>query len=145
MSLPPNLGPRNGILSLTIKDKSVLYAAYMPFIKNGGLFIPTNKDYRLGDDIFMLLTLMENPERLPVAGKVIWVTPKGAQNKRVQGVGVQFSAQDAGAKFSLHHTLCAGAPVDISGQPGGSGACTSPGAAACVGCAQASRGGLRWT
>lgn len=43
MSLPPNLGPRNGILSLTIKDKSVLYAAYMPFIRNGGLFIPTNK------------------------------------------------------------------------------------------------------
>lgn len=40
MSLPPNLGPRNGILSLTIKDKSVLYAAYMPFIRNGGLFIP---------------------------------------------------------------------------------------------------------
>lgn len=44
MSLPPNLGPRNGILSLTIKDKSVLYAAYMPFIRNGGLFIPTNKN-----------------------------------------------------------------------------------------------------
>lgn len=43
MSLPPNLGPRNGILSLTIKDKSVLYAAYMPFIKNGGLFIPPTR------------------------------------------------------------------------------------------------------
>ena len=34
--------PRQGILSLTIRDKSSLYAAYMPFIKNGGLFIPTN-------------------------------------------------------------------------------------------------------
>lgn len=55
MSLPPNLGPRNGILSLTIKDKSVLYAAYMPFIRNGGLFIPTNKNYKLGDEVFMLL------------------------------------------------------------------------------------------
>jgi len=51
---PVSPGPRNGILSLTIKDKSVLYAAYMPFIKNGGLFIPTNKSYRLGDEVFML-------------------------------------------------------------------------------------------
>ncbi|NVL32113.1 pilus assembly protein PilZ, partial [Pseudomonas syringae pv. actinidiae] len=45
MSLPLSTGPRNGILSLTIKDKSVLYAAYMPFIRNGGLFIPTSKSY----------------------------------------------------------------------------------------------------
>ena len=64
MSLPPNLGPRNGILSLTIKDKSVLYAAYMPFIKNGGLFIPTNKSYKLGDEVFMLLNLMDEPEKI---------------------------------------------------------------------------------
>ncbi len=79
MSLPPNLGPRNGILSLTIKDKSVLYAAYMPFIRNGGLFIPTNKNYKLGDEVFMLLNLMEEPEKIPVAGKVVWITPKGAR------------------------------------------------------------------
>ncbi|QVM87777.1 PilZ domain-containing protein [Pseudomonas lalucatii] len=76
MSLPPNLGPRNGILSLTIKDKSVLYAAYMPFIKNGGLFIPTNKSYKLGDEVFMLLNLMDEPEKIPVAGKVVWITPR---------------------------------------------------------------------
>ena len=69
MSLPANLGPRNGILSLTIKDKSVLYAAFMPFIKNGGLFIPTNKSYKLGDEVFMLLNLMDEPEKIPVAGK----------------------------------------------------------------------------
>src|SRR5690606_17332496 len=90
MSLPPNLGPRNGILSLTIKDKSVLYAAYMPFIKNGGLFIPTNKVYRLGDEVFMLLNLMDEQEKIPVAGKVIWITPKGAQGNRAAGIGVQF-------------------------------------------------------
>lgn len=91
MSLPPNLGPRNGILSLTIKDKSVLYAAYMPFIRNGGLFIPTNKNYKLGDEVFMLLNLMEEPEKIPVAGKVVWITPKGAQGNRAAGIGVQFN------------------------------------------------------
>lgn len=75
----PSTGARNGILSLTIKDKAVLYAAYMPFIRNGGLFIPTSKTYRLGDEVFMLLSLMDEPEKIPVAGKVVWVTPRGAQ------------------------------------------------------------------
>lgn len=85
MNEPASPGPRNGILSLTIKDKSVLYAAYMPFIKNGGLFIPTNKSYKLGDEVFMLLHLMDEPEKIPVAGKVTWVTPKGAQGNRAAG------------------------------------------------------------
>jgi type IV pilus assembly protein PilZ len=76
MSVPLSPGPRNGILSLTIKDKSVLYAAYMPFIKNGGLFIPTSKSYKLGDEVFMLLNLMDEPEKIPVAGKVTWITPR---------------------------------------------------------------------
>ncbi len=89
-----NPGPRNGILSLTIKDKSVLYAAYMPFIKNGGLFIPTNKSYKLGDEVFMLLNLMDEIDKIPVAGKVAWITPNGAQGNRAAGVGVQFNDGD---------------------------------------------------
>ena len=80
-----------GLLTLTIKDKSALYLAYMPFVKNGGLFIPTNSNYRLGDEVFMLLNLMGEEEKLPVAGRVIWMTPKGAQGKRTAGIGVQFS------------------------------------------------------
>lgn len=87
---------RPGMLSLSIKDKASLYAAYMPYVKNGGLFIPTNKTYKLGDEVFMLLSLMEDGERLPVAGKIIWMTPLGAQDNRAQGVGVQFSPQDKG-------------------------------------------------
>ncbi|EMM6786363.1 PilZ domain-containing protein [Pseudomonas aeruginosa] len=105
MSLPPNLGPRNGILSLTIKDKSVLYAAYMPFIRNGGLFIPTNKNYKLGDEVFMLLNLMEEPEKIPVAGKVVWISAKG---NRAAGIGVQFNDGDNTARNKIE-TYLAGA------------------------------------
>lgn len=93
---PTPTAPRQGILSLTIKDKGALYAAYMPFVKNGGLFIPTNKDYKLGDEVFMLLKLMEESEKLPIVGKVIWITPKGAQGNRVAGIGVQFAADRDG-------------------------------------------------
>jgi len=52
--------PRQGILSLAIKDKGALYNAYMPFVKGGGLFVPTAKRYGLGDEVFILLTLMED-------------------------------------------------------------------------------------
>lgn len=100
---------RQGILSLTIKDKSALYAAFMPFVQNGGLFIPTNKNYELGDEVFMLLTLMEETEKLPVAGKIIWVTPKGAQGNRATGIGVQFSNQDDGLARKKIETYLAGA------------------------------------
>ena len=55
---------KNNVLSLTIKDKSALYAAYMPFLNNGGLFIPTKTTFLLGDEVFMLLTLTDSKEKL---------------------------------------------------------------------------------
>ena len=102
------MNPRSGILSLTIKDKAVLYAAYMPFIQGGGLFIPTSKQYELGEEVFMLLKLMEEPEKIPVAGKVIWVTPEGAQGNKVAGIGVQFTGDETMAKDKIE-TYLAGA------------------------------------
>ena len=97
-------GGANGILSLTIKDKAVLYAAYMPFLKNGGLFVPTNKTYKIGDEVFMLLNLMDEADKIPISGKVVWLTPKGAQGNRAAGIGVQFSEDDdmANAKIENH-------------------------------------------
>jgi len=102
-------GTKQGILALTIKDKSALYAAYMPFIKNGGLFIPTPKPYRLGDEVFMLLTLMDEKEKLPVAGRIVWITPKGAQGQRSAGIGVQFSELDKGQTRNKIETYLAAA------------------------------------
>ena len=88
---------RNGILSLTIKDKAVLYSAYMPFLQHGGLFVP--------DEAFMLLTLMDEAEKIPISGRVVWVTPRGAQGNRTAGIGVQFSEQDAAANAKIENHL----------------------------------------
>jgi type IV pilus assembly protein PilZ len=84
-------GARQGILSLAIKDKAQLYGAYMPYVRGGGIFIPTTKRYALGDEVFLLLSLLEDKDRLPVAGKVVWVTPPGSQGNRAAGIGVQFA------------------------------------------------------
>jgi type IV pilus assembly protein PilZ len=87
---------RPSILSLNITSKSALYAAYMPFLKRGGLFVPSSRDYTLGDEIFMLVSLMEEPARLPIAGTVVWITPAGSQGNKTQGIGVQFSGDESG-------------------------------------------------
>jgi len=100
---------RQGILSLTIRDNSSLYAAYMPFISNGGLFIPTSKNYKIGDEVFMLLALTDSKEKLPVAARVVWITPPGAQGNRNAGIGVQFSELDKGATRNKIETQLAGA------------------------------------
>jgi len=103
-------GARQGILSLAVKDKAQLYAAYMPYLKHGGIFVPTPKRYFLGDEVFLLMTLPESSERLPVAGKVVWVTPTGAQGNRVAGVGVQFADTPEGETVKGRiETLLAGA------------------------------------
>ena len=105
--------PKPGILSLTIRDKSALYASYMPFVRNGGLFIPTAKAYKLGDEVFMLLTLMEDKEKLPIAGKIIWLTPKGSQGNRTAGIGVQFSDLDKGqTRNKIENVLAAALKSD---------------------------------
>ena len=98
---------RQGIFSLTIQDKNSLYDAYMPFIKNGGLFIPTTRSHEIGDEVFMLLTLLDSPDKLPVTGRVVWITPVGAHGNRTPGVGIQFSELDKGATRSRIETLLA--------------------------------------
>ncbi|HVE50686.1 MAG TPA: PilZ domain-containing protein [Casimicrobiaceae bacterium] len=84
-------------MSLNIREKAALYAAYMPFLKGGGIFIPTSREYRLGEEVFMLLSLMDDPNRIAVQGKVVWITPEGVQGNRTQGIGVQFTQDETGA------------------------------------------------
>ena len=96
MSTPAIGMPRQGILSLAIKDKGALFNAYMPYVKGGGLFVPTSKRYNPGGEVFILLSLMDEKDRLPVAGRVVWITPPGAQGNRTAGIGVQFNESSDG-------------------------------------------------
>lgn len=81
---------KKGILTCEIKDVTELHKLYMPFVENGGVFVKTKNSYNLGDDVFLLLSLMEE-EKFPVTGKVIWITPLGASGLKHAGIGVQFA------------------------------------------------------
>lgn len=100
---------RQGIISLKFKDTAALYGSYMSFLKQGGLFAPTAQSYTLGDEVVLLVNLIDAGERLSVAGKVVWITPLGAQGNRTAGIGVQFNeSPDGEAARSRIESLLAG-------------------------------------
>ncbi len=87
------------MMQLAIKEKAALYAAYIPMFAEGGVFVPTQREYRLGDDVYVLLTLPDEPQRYPVAGRVAWITPARASGNRTQGIGIQFPKDEKSAEL----------------------------------------------
>lgn len=81
------------VVRVDVADDDVLYAAYMPFVVNGGLFVHarqlSNMNYMLGSDLFLLMYLQSEGERLKVRGRTIWVNAR-AGHRRPAGIGVQF-------------------------------------------------------
>jgi len=98
---------RPSVIQLVFREKGALYAAYIPLLTDGGLFVPTTRDYKLGEDIYLLLSLPDDPQRYPVAGKVAWLTPNNASGGRTQGVGVRVPADEKtrGLKLKIEEVL----------------------------------------
>lgn len=93
--------PRPSVLQLALKEKGALYAAYIHRFVDGGMFVPTAREFRLGEDVYLLLSLPEDPKRYPIAGKVGWVTPTGAGGHRTQGIGVRFPKDEQCAELKV--------------------------------------------
>ncbi len=81
---------RVSVLAVHIEAPSALYAAYMPWLKRGGLFVPTQRPFSLGDPLFLRVQLPDEREPLLIAGTVAWINPANVTGGRVQGVGVHF-------------------------------------------------------
>ncbi len=88
-------------MQLVFRERGALYAAYMPLLAHGGIFVPTTRAYQLGDDVYLLLTLPDDPQRYPVAGKVAWITPGNATGGRTQGIGVGFPSDEKTSLLKL--------------------------------------------
>jgi type IV pilus assembly protein PilZ len=85
---------RPTVIQLAIREKAALYAAYIPLFAEGGIFVPSAREYRLGMDVYVLLSLPEDPQRYPIAGKVAWINPAGIAGSRTPGIGIRFPADD---------------------------------------------------
>jgi len=100
---------RSSIIPIHIKDKKTLYASYMPFVINGGLFIATSKAFDIGQEVFVLLKIMDELTPLPIPGKVVWKTPSSSENYQAVGIGIQFMDQDGLLAKDKIETYLAGA------------------------------------
>lgn len=102
---------RNGILNLALKDVNEIYASFMPFVENGGLFIRTSKGYSLGDQVFVLLDLVDEPEKIPLTGEVVWINPIGS-GSRPQGIGIRLGGEYGEVVTKLENHLAGLANID---------------------------------
>ena len=98
----PGGSARPSVMTLAIRDEAGVASSYMPFVQGGGLFVPTTRPANLGDDLYLIMTLLDDPTKYAVPGKVVWITPAGTTG-RPQGLGIQFARNEAGeqvrAKF----------------------------------------------
>ena len=78
---------RPSVLQLRFREVSALYAAYMPILANGGIFVPTLRKYELTT----FICCCHCPMTLNVirSRQVAWITPRW--EGRTQGAGVHFS------------------------------------------------------
>jgi type IV pilus assembly protein PilZ len=105
---------RPAVIQLVFREKGALYAAYMPLLTDGGLFVPTAREYKLGEDIYLLLSLPDDPQRFPVAGKVAWITPANASGGRTQGVGVRFPSDEKTRQLKIRIEQTLGTSISSS-------------------------------
>lgn len=80
----------DNVLNYILHDLVELNLSYMPFISDGGMFVPSDQNFILGEKISLVLHLPGQEEILNIEGKIIWITPKNALHHVVSGVGIQF-------------------------------------------------------
>ncbi len=97
-----------GTINCVFSSEAALYLAYMPFIKGGGLFVRTVGVYELGSQVQLSVQLLSEPDSYLIEGKVIWITPKGAQGSKPTGIGVQFTNEDSRVFCNKIETYLAG-------------------------------------
>ena len=87
--MQPRMG---GLIQVNINDRATLQASYMPYILGGGLFVPSKNAVKMGDEVFVLAGLPDQSQKVPLTGKVIWISQK--QNGiKPQGFAIQLTGE----------------------------------------------------
>ncbi|MCE3043759.1 MULTISPECIES: PilZ domain-containing protein [Legionella] len=83
------------VINCAYPSESALYMAYMPFLKNGGLFVRTLQSYAIDTKVVLLVNLPNETQTYRVTARVVWITPRGSQGSKPPGLGLQFIDPDA--------------------------------------------------
>lgn len=96
---PETPSSRPGVFSLVIRSKAAMYAAWIPLLRNGGLFLPSVREHRLGEDVIVLLSLLDDPSKISLQGIVAWINPAHTAGNRPQGIGIQLQDNEQTRDF----------------------------------------------
>lgn len=77
-------------------DLHALKRAYMPFVVDGAIFIPTDETVALNDLMTVSIVLPESQYEYTFTGEIIWISPKSSE---LPGIGVTCS-DDEGREFN---------------------------------------------
>ncbi|NKB62413.1 MAG: hypothetical protein GKR95_09885 [Gammaproteobacteria bacterium] len=91
--------PHKEPITLIYRNRNELKSAHLPFIDDGGLFIPTHESYTMGEVVLVKVDLPDNNEPLVLSARVVWKMPRDSQNGAPMGVGVNFPGS-AGAALA---------------------------------------------
>lgn len=94
VAVPEVTSQRPGVFTLVIRSKAALYAAWIPLLRGGGIFLPSNRPHALGDEVLILLSLLDDPNKIPLQGHIAWINPAHSAGNRPQGIGVQLSESE---------------------------------------------------
>ena len=88
------------VLQLRLESKPVIYASYMSFLEYGGVFLPTNDKFDMGEEILLVLELvgLGKTEKIFIKTNVCWINANPSGSGRPKGVGLAFSSDESGLK-----------------------------------------------
>lgn len=93
------------ILSIVFNDAKMVSATYMAFIQGGGIFIPTDTSFQLGEKLIALIDLPGNSESQLVTGIVVWIDSAKAEKSGSRGVGIQLQESDSKVRLMIESCI----------------------------------------
>ncbi|MBJ54622.1 MAG: hypothetical protein CMQ46_05085 [Gammaproteobacteria bacterium] len=93
------------LLKICFDDPATLAACYLPFLRQGGLFIPGNYDELSCDAVILLLRLPGDSQAEMLRLDVVCSTPLGMPGKQPAGIGLGFNAETAVAAARIREII----------------------------------------
>lgn len=88
------------MMQLRLESKPIIYASYMSFLEFGGVFMPSNDKFKMGEEVLLVLELVgpASTEKLFIKTKVCWINANPSGSGRPKGVGLAFGSDESGLK-----------------------------------------------
>lgn len=88
------------MMSLRLESKPIIYASYMSFLEHGGIFLPTDDQFAMNDEVLLVLELVGpgKTEKLFLKTKVCWINANPSASGRPKGIGLAFTDDENGVK-----------------------------------------------